>query len=253
MSDYMHEELILEILKTLPVKSVVKCRSVCKKWNTLICHPSFVSVHLQASLSRPPDNTPFLLLTSEKKGCEKYYLHYDNDGFDEFKQLQIPLFGYVSEAPVVGCCNGLICLQLFSRSDCSYIYYFLWNPSIQKYISLPRLRIDKDAEYLCVGFGFDSRTNDYKLLLAGAGSDNCWMKPYLFSLNHKRWKRVTAVYPDYGFGPETLLPFVNGAVHWLGHQNRNDDKARNEILGFDLSAEVFFEMSLPESLIGLWS
>ncbi|KAK9016743.1 hypothetical protein V6N11_079237 [Hibiscus sabdariffa] len=244
MSDYMPVEVILKILKRLPVKSLVRCRSVCKTWNTLICGPSFISTHLQDSLS---NNTPLLLLGCKKQGRHKFSLHYDNDGFEEFKQLQFPPFGCMADSPLVGSCNGLICVQLVTYDDHMYV---LWNPSIQKYIHLPQESVSQTA-YINVGFGFDSTTNDYKLLLVGFDMDDKWIQPYLFSLNGNSWKRVTAVYPNYDFGPETSLPFVSGAVHWLGQQERRDGGFGLAILGFDLSAENFFEINMPESLIGL--
>ncbi|KAK8973538.1 hypothetical protein V6N11_030728 [Hibiscus sabdariffa] len=59
MCDYIPEDVVIRILKRLSVKSLVRFRSICKSWNSVICDPYFVSTHLQASLS---NNTPFLLL-----------------------------------------------------------------------------------------------------------------------------------------------------------------------------------------------
>ncbi|KAK8503655.1 hypothetical protein V6N12_024827 [Hibiscus sabdariffa] len=216
MSDYIPVEVIVEILKRLPVKSLLRFRSVCKSWNSVICDPSFISTHLQASLS---NNTPFLLLSYRRNGNESFVLHYDNDGFEEFKQLQFPAFGCASYSLLLGSFNGLIYLQ-FGRIN--------------------------------FGFGFDSITNDYKLVIIGLEKDDAWIKPFLFSLNENCWKRVNAIPPDYTFDPgEISVPFVNGAVHWIGYQKRNNVGFTKVILGFDLSAEEFFEISLPESLIGL--
>ncbi|KAK9007042.1 hypothetical protein V6N11_019370 [Hibiscus sabdariffa] len=206
MSDYMPVGVIVEILKRLPVKSLLRFRSVCKSWNSVICDPCFISTHLQASLS---NNTPFLLL-SYWENCKKdYFLHYDNDGFDEFKQLQFPVFVSDSFSFVLGSYNGLICLRFWNGVVSKFI---LWNPSIQKYISLPRLRISNDV-HINFGFGFDSRANDYKLVIIGLEKD--------------------------------------GAVHWIGYQKRNNVVFTTAILGFYLSAEEFFEISLSESLFGL--
>ncbi|KAK8475067.1 hypothetical protein V6N11_079249 [Hibiscus sabdariffa] len=236
MSDYMPVEAILKILSTLPIKSVVKCRSVCKSWNTLISNPSFILAHLQASLS---NNTPILLIGCEKHSRETLSLHHDNDGFDKLKQLPFPPF-------VVGSCNGLICVQLdYYDYDLDFV---LWNPSIQNYISLPQANIC-EVEHFNVGFGFDSRTNDYKLLILGVDKDGSWIEPYLFSLNENCWKRVNAFSTNYDFLP-VPLHFVNGAVHWLGYQKRNSGGHSHVILGFDLSAEVFSVISLPQSLTG---
>ncbi|KAK9007031.1 hypothetical protein V6N11_019359 [Hibiscus sabdariffa] len=62
-------------------------------------------------------------------------------------------------------------------------------------------------------------------------------------------KGVTAGYPNYAFLSEMSMPFVNGAVHWLGHWEINNGKESNGILGFELSAEEFFQVSFPKSLI----
>ncbi|KAE8684281.1 Detected protein of unknown function [Hibiscus syriacus] len=250
MSDYFPVEVIIEILKRLPVKSLVKCRSVCKTWNSLISDPSFVSTHLQASLSRPPNNNPLLLIRCSKNGKENYFLHYDNDGFDEFKKLQFPVFDCVSYSVVVGSCNGLICLSFLPHDVLNFVF---WNPSIHKYVSLPQPSIccySPDV-HLKSGFGFDSRTNDYKLLIFGVEKGDNLIQPCLFSLNENCWKGVAAISPNYAVEADISSTFVNGAVHWLGYQRRNNSGFSNTILGFDLSAEGFFEISLTESLIGL--
>ncbi|GMI79455.1 CONSTITUTIVE EXPRESSER OF PR GENES 1, CONSTITUTIVE EXPRESSER OF PR GENES 30 [Hibiscus trionum] len=241
MSDYMPEEVILKILNRLPVKSLLRFRSVCKSWNTLISHPSFISAHLQASLSN--NNTPFLLLKYRKNGKYGYFLHYDIDGFEEFKQLQFSPFRHAAVYSVVGSCNGLICVLLYDMN------FVLWNPSIQKYISFPKPSITYVSSYkFGFGFGFDSRTNDYKVLVVGTEDDESCFE--LFSLNGNCWKRVDAVYPKYAFAGHRSLPFVNGAVHWLGYRERNNDEYSHAILGFDFSVEDFFEMNFPESFSG---
>ncbi|KAK9007044.1 hypothetical protein V6N11_019372 [Hibiscus sabdariffa] len=120
-----------------------------------------------------------------------------------------------------------------------------------------KLSISEDAE-LTFEFGFDSRTNDYKLLIVGVEEkDGSWIQPYLFLLNENCWKRVTAFPPNYTFYAVTVaieikVPFVNGAVHWIVYQTRNDGGFSNVILGFDFSVEEFMVINLPESLIGLW-
>ncbi|KAE8678083.1 hypothetical protein F3Y22_tig00111445pilonHSYRG00118 [Hibiscus syriacus] len=127
MSDYLPVEVIIDILKRLPVESLEKYRGF-------------------------------------KNSEANYSSHYDNDGFDEFKQFQFHVFLRVSNFMYAGSCNGLICLWTCYRGVMNFVF---WNPSIQK-IS-----------------------------------------------EEKRWS------------------------------------FSNMILGFGVSAEEFFEISLPESLIGL--
>ncbi|KAL4379937.1 hypothetical protein GQ457_02G032310 [Hibiscus cannabinus] len=63
---------------------------------------------------------------------------------------------------------------------------------------------------------------------------------------------VNAIPPSYtSYSSDLSVPFVNGVVHWIGYQKTNSDVLTNAILGFDLSVEEFFGISLHESLICL--
>ncbi|XVF78155.1 hypothetical protein PTKIN_Ptkin14bG0106500 [Pterospermum kingtungense] len=220
MSEYLPVEVMVEILRRLPVESVVKCRSVCKRYS--------------------------------KNDKESLFLHFDNDDCDEFKQLHFPLAfnNYFPFFQVVGSCNGLVCLHHYP----DLLDSIFWNPSIQKYIELPKPSIS--CYNLVFGFGFDSRTNDHKLLKVALEGKTS-IKAYLFSLNENSWKRVTASFPQYAMetqswttGASQIATFVNGAFHWVGYQGEQGFRYRCMILGFDISTEQFFVLSLPESLIG---
>ncbi|XVF78162.1 hypothetical protein PTKIN_Ptkin14bG0107300 [Pterospermum kingtungense] len=129
-----------------------------------------------------------------------------------------------------------------------------WNPCIQKYIPLPplpKLGITKIPD-LIYGFGFDSRTSDYKLLVNMWGNIETAFEAYLFSLNENSWKRVTSISPKYDIESKISSAFVKGALHWLGYPSGTGCGFSNTILGFDLSTEEYFVISLPESLIRLY-
>ncbi|XVF78152.1 hypothetical protein PTKIN_Ptkin14bG0106300 [Pterospermum kingtungense] len=246
MSEFLPVEVISEVLKWLPVKSLVKCMSICKTWNILIKSPSFISSHLQASLSNPHLH---LLMFPPRA----FSLHFDNDEIDEFKQLHYPvalnqcLTDYIG---VLGSCTGLVCL-------CGGDHYIeeivLWNPSILKYFIVPKPAITQNPN-LIFGFGFDSKANDYKLLKVVFGQGETPTQAYLFSLNENSWKTVTASFPERQNlstlveGAARSLAYVNGAFHWMGYKEQGGG-FRCMILGFDLSTEQFFALRLPESLI----
>ncbi|XVF78153.1 hypothetical protein PTKIN_Ptkin14bG0106400 [Pterospermum kingtungense] len=260
MSEHLPVEVVEEILKRLPVKLAVKCRSVCKTWNILIKNSSFISTHSQTSLSKPHNH--LFLLKYSQKAQQTFSLHFDDDKFDELKQLHFPL-AFNDSSPyfkVVGSCNGLVCLCRLSYM----LDIIFWNPSIQKYIALSKPNITfwttKNVS-VSFGFGFDSITNDYKLVILLTEEGATSGEAYLYSLNDNSWKKITASFPECAIesrvsstfvnGASRNSAFVNGALHWMGYQRGQFGGFRNIILGFDISTEEFFVISLPENLIGL--
>ena len=58
---FLPEELIVEIILRLPVRSLLQFKCVCKTWKTLISNPQFAKRHLLSS-------TPHLQLVSSVYG-----------------------------------------------------------------------------------------------------------------------------------------------------------------------------------------
>jgi hypothetical protein len=164
MSEYVPDEVVVDILQRLPVKSVIRFRCVSKSWNSLITSPAFVHSHLNQSI---PNNNNLLIVrhcsSSANRALDKehYKLFYDNEAFEECAEFDFPAksrslkhFGLIASE------NGLICLSEQER-------YVLWNPSIRKCWNLPKpcITARKHSGSTChEAFGFDPRTNDYKVV-----------------------------------------------------------------------------------------
>ncbi|WOH11062.1 hypothetical protein DCAR_0830541 [Daucus carota subsp. sativus] len=134
MSTLPQEIIIEEILKRLSVKSLVKLRVYDRGRS-----PNVLSILSLNNLSETCiDKVPYSVSKSN-----------DND------------------INLIGSINGLVCLTCFSCYRCRFL---IWNPVIHrsKKILLPRLlpknygRALKNS--LC-GFGWDSMTNDYKVMI----------------------------------------------------------------------------------------
>ncbi|KAB5534647.1 hypothetical protein DKX38_017733 [Salix brachista] len=138
MSDFLPEDLIQEILFKLPIKSLVRCTSLCRTWNSLIKSPTFISKHLQRTISSTDHQSLFLLRLCSKEREEQYSLRLDNQDFNEHMQLHFPFESFKSYFHVIGSCNSLICLaKVIQRFTVSFIF---WNPLIQKYVNIePRI------------------------------------------------------------------------------------------------------------------
>ncbi|OMO79189.1 hypothetical protein COLO4_24505 [Corchorus olitorius] len=147
MSDYSNlpQGLLVEIFVRLLVEDVVKSTAVCKWWNSVIKNPTFISTHLQKTISST--NTNLLLFrlytwTSEKGGGLRYSLRFDNKlALDEYKHLPCPkIDGCPYRFRVAGSYNGLVCLVEDMESH-GYTF-ILWNPLIKKAIRLLEPRVD---------------------------------------------------------------------------------------------------------------
>ncbi|VFR00471.1 unnamed protein product [Cuscuta campestris] len=244
MSNYLPPEIITLILRRLPVKSAVKCTAVCKTWHALIKHPSFISNHLHQAVSLR-DDILLLRFTRDKK--EFYQLRRDNDAFEEYKQFHVPFeCGGFGVFRIAGTCNGLICLADIWSNSCNLI---LWNPSIHKHFTLPKIDftyILPDETFL--GFGFDSASGDYKVLVVVAQDyDEDLTEVWLFSLNRNSWTRLGEVCPKHSCGGVREAAFVRGVLHWPGFLHRRFFS--NMILAFDLSTEKFHVMNYPKTLV----
>ncbi|KAI8531044.1 hypothetical protein RHMOL_Rhmol11G0107300 [Rhododendron molle] len=175
MSDFIPEEVVVDILSRLPTKTLIRFRPVSKLWNSLITSLNFITSHLNQSLSNPRNSYNNLPLTIAKQciassppdeiRLEHYILFIDtgeeDNTFDEYLEIPFPLKSRrLHYHRLMGYVRVLFCL--WEQDN-----YSLWNPSIRKSITLPKSDITKKmhGSFLDhLGFGYDSRSNDYKVV-----------------------------------------------------------------------------------------
>ncbi|XP_023918075.1 putative F-box protein At2g02030 [Quercus suber] len=262
MWDFLPPEILPNILLRLPTKSIVKFTSVCKTWRSLIRNPDFISAHLKLS----NHNQPLLLfrfcsdwlkdaLSSMKRDThekEVYKLYCDNQGFNEHTRFDFPFHtrGDGALFVVVGTCNGLVCVM----GDGFWGRIILWNPCVRMFVELPKPNVTYQSYgecYTSAGLGFDSKTNDYKVVRVVTVLDarrNDWgVSPPMvevYSLATGEWSMVITALPG-AVRPRDPLPFVNGALHWVALKRTNYNKYRNFITVLNLGDMVFSEIALP--------
>ncbi|KAM5580272.1 F-box/kelch-repeat protein [Rosa sericea] len=238
--DY-EEDVIAEILARLPVKSLMRFRCVCKSWRALICESYFVKKHLsygERGITESAHRLIFMLDPPLVLDYEALKSMKDDDYGDgaaaQFAVTQldfpvrksIPDYGY---RVGVGSCNGLVCVQV----DLEAI--MLWNPCTRdsKVLPKPPQVINSEFSYYFYGFGYDSASDDYKVIRGFADYLAKKIMIHIFSLKTGSWRTVEDI--DY----VTLITqqglFLNGALHWL----YNLPEGGSRILSFDLEAEKF--------------
>ncbi|XP_057506721.1 F-box protein At3g07870-like [Actinidia eriantha] len=249
-ANLLPEETILEILKRLPAKSLLRFRCVCKSWSSLITSPNFIISCVNQNNTSENNTYILLRIYSETHKKEIYTLHCDNPTIDLRTHLDFPFTSFNPYFRIVGSCNGLICL-----ADTLYTHkndIVLWNPSIRKFLSLPEpsIRYDKAWVFMSVlGFGFDSRKNDYKVVrIAGDGSKIVPPRVEVYELGSGAWRVIDAIVPPYEMHHCWLQANLNGIVHWLAFNPCQMGGFQSLIVAFDVSDEVFREIMLPPSL-----
>ena len=165
MSDYLPDEVLIEILHRLSVKSLIRLRCVSKSWKSLITTPAFIDSHLTHSLSLPSNSNKLIVI--DDSDCKHYKDDNNDSSFHQFQNVEFPL---TSSFRLIGSVNGLFCLFEDKR-------FILWNPYIRKFIILRKTY----GPLTCrSGFGFDSRTNDYKVMRIAFpyNTNKCLSKKY---------------------------------------------------------------------------
>ncbi|XP_050210499.1 F-box/kelch-repeat protein At3g23880-like [Mercurialis annua] len=244
MSDYFSEELVVEILKRLPVKSLLKFTSVCKSWYSLITNPNFISLHLahttHANKSYISSYYPSESYAYYRK--QEFVLHSDIDSFSEFEKLELSSF-YMCNSyfEIVGSCNGLVCL-----SDEINNRLILWNPAIREFITIS-LKGYCD-QFAIIGFGFDSKNNAYKIVKISNDLGDGQPLVEIFELSSNAWKTILVKNLDYSICNSGSCTYLNGAAHWFALKYNVWEIT---IALFDLSNEAFEELRLPEALADL--
>ncbi|XVF52501.1 hypothetical protein PTKIN_Ptkin05aG0023200 [Pterospermum kingtungense] len=153
------------------------------------------------------------------------FLHLNNESLDIYQTLKSPLKPRKNLYPgIVGTVHGLICL-----SD--------------------------DLFGFTLGFGFDAKKNDYKvvrLVYVETGDDRFHLLPprvEVFSVREKGWRMVSGKGVECCFveGRWTRC-FLNGRVYWITYEKKMGS-VKNWVLLFDMEDEKFRKMKLPERLV----
>ncbi|XP_030964100.1 F-box protein At3g07870-like [Quercus lobata] len=240
------DDVVLNILGRLPVKSVIRFRCVSKSWDSSITTPYFISTHLNHNnnnnkdshdngyVIHVPSHPSFWWSPNNRPVCTVAF----DCTFDRISEVKIPFDFYSKPAQLVGSCNGLLCLADFGSVNVNVIY--LWNPSIIKFKKLPPTCLGK-LENVTLGFAYHSENNDYKVT----------KELEVYTLSSDSWRRVGVELTTdvtFGYGKFILpVPLVCGALHWLA---RIREDGRSElIMAFDVNSERFRKLALPDCLI----
>ncbi|CAI9270535.1 unnamed protein product [Lactuca saligna] len=255
MSDQIPFHIQEEIMKKLPVKSLVQFRSVCKEWKSLIDTSKFIAAHCVTQLQN-------LLLRYEDpvEKSEKYVSFMDDDTFPQQRFVHtLPMsVKLLIGSTVVGSSYGLLCFRghcgkredLWTKLETETVV--LWNPSIRKTItiSMPN-KFNKDHE-TDLGFGVCPITIDPKIVEITQfhkTSYHCEAKVY--TVNSGKWRSLSSNVPSKQFRVFWAQVVVDKCIYWCAFDPTTIDNElpnHNFIMSFDITNENFGVVELPDCL-----
>ncbi|KAK4798750.1 hypothetical protein SAY86_031076 [Trapa natans] len=253
MLSHLPDEILIQILVRLSVKSLLRFRSVSRSWNSLITSQPFIGLHLSHSIEAAggtnTDSSSIFLRHyshSRRRQLNTVYRDYGGESLAEDQELEFPIKTYDTYY-YVGACNGLICLADYLIN---HLRVVLWNPSIRTCfrVPIPRLIDTDNAHIYTVGFGFDRRTGQYKvmrMIYAVSRNYERLIPPEVevYVLGSDRWRSIDCHVP-YLVPESSPQAFFCGGIHWVGCR---EDQSM-VIVVFNVQEEVFQEIEIPRSI-----
>ncbi|RAL42898.1 unnamed protein product [Cuscuta campestris] len=260
---HLPEEILIEILTRLPVRSLVRFTAVSKSWFFLITSPALVSAHLRHSRCNDNSVGNLLLLRHLENSSikEKYEIleETDHQTLNPISSPELPPAFACEDIRVVGCYSGVVCLS--NAWCCDLCCTYLWNPCIQKLKPLSPPTIIRPAGSLnsLLGFGVNPECDgDLKVVRAVYQRKGEYLQMpdgppdvEIYLLSTGKWRTISAVGVNLymiNFVLWWSQTFVHGAVHWIGQKWVDNVRSKCCITVFSMADEVFSEIMLPNEL-----
>ncbi|GER52033.1 F-box and associated interaction domains-containing protein [Striga asiatica] len=274
-SPYLSEDLLIEILARLPVQSLLRLRSVCKSWKSMIGSPEFRSLHLSTNR-----HSSKILLTAHERGQirfgtpkERHFLLNNDENLPSDPSCLTPFdvpFQYPdwTSHQIVGSINGLICIsqsQTFfpdPDDDPANVPIVLWNPTIQRCVFLPDPTFSLEHN-VSIEIGYAATTDDYKIVVVRKVGETTALEFHIYSLNSNAWRGGFEMCPPAARVSNedrrifhSTGAFLGGKMHWLVRNEHEIEggyyemkECMDTLYTFDVADEVFAEVGLPEEVM----
>ncbi|XP_016459919.1 putative F-box protein At1g32420 [Nicotiana tabacum] len=210
-------EMIFEILKQVPAKSLMRFRCVSKSFCSLISEPLFIEAHQKFSTAQ------FHVSCSSLTTSKDVIQYLNQSRFSKLHSLAST--------------NGLVCLWNFDGDVA------VSNPFTQEHIFLPY----QQSSITCCSLGFDSTTKKYKVIKAqyllddrDSGKVRYWI--YTIGVD-KLWREIpdcANIFPAYSF------VYIDGVTYCVNRLSESYN-----IAAFSVKNEKLIRMILSPD--GVWA
>ncbi|KAM5571007.1 hypothetical protein ABKV19_011568 [Rosa sericea] len=253
-----NQDLVIEILSQLPIKSLVRFMCVSQEWSALIKSSRFIAIHQKCLQRLNPPNLCLLYGHSSGSRYAKYPKHHGISllGKDtHLEELDLPERVQQDSSDrlilIAGSSNGLVCLHPLNTPKEIIV---VWNPATRQHRYLPKplsfkgRKETSDAPLLGFGFINDNGkyNTDYKVVRISHSKDRDADGKFtyltqVFTRSEKSWREVKNFIPpgDYNFKPDSSIS-SNGVLYCLART-----KGVPFVFSFNLHDEVIHNMPMP--------
>ncbi|KAJ0805559.1 putative F-box domain-containing protein [Helianthus annuus] len=236
-------EVIEEILFRLPVKSILRFRSLSKPWLSRINDPSFTKLHFTRATAA--HRSALFISAFDRSTRKRHLLSAAHDGGPVTHLMTLHEFDSedITEAQHL---NGLVSFSCREFSM-DYSQVFVVNPSTHKIFKLAQHDLDFSKYLFGKGwylFVFDEPKYEHKILIFWEFVDT--MEIMIYSMSNYSWRKII-VEPPIGFTWDLLCystergVCVNSVVHLMLIESY-------DILAFDLRTKKFSIINTPQGV-----
>ncbi|KAK1386365.1 F-box domain-containing protein [Heracleum sosnowskyi] len=248
------EDILIELLSRLDVKTLLQCKAVSKTWYSLISTPIFIKSHFNRALNGADNQTATTLIVRlfkieclrdfpEEDGS---FALYQLDCYDYVARLYFPYskgdYPFTPPSLLIGCVFGIVCVCVDPDPDTDAYSFqatlkgrsdiYIWNPATKQSKLIPAHTLHDDEGKVSLGFGFDPIDFDFKVVKVLSND----VFPEVYSLNRNVWRKIEVKLSDRP-NRNIFEICIHGFLFTVGC---------NGMMAFDLNREVFIcDIKLP--------
>ncbi|XWS47700.1 hypothetical protein CRYUN_Cryun13aG0006600 [Craigia yunnanensis] len=233
-----NDDILINILVHLPEKSLLRFRNVSKHLLSLISSPYF-SRCLNQSSKCP--SALFLRVPPSSNKPKYYFLSLDGK---PVRNPFITSLTFVDESAgirILQSCNGLLLCRSNSRIGEYNRNYYIYNPTTNKYTTIPKPGNRIPNTIFGVILAFDpSKSLHYKVVFVRSSKTSHLYQLEIYSSETRHWSFSNEI-PEVNYSQGV---YCGGSIHWM--------KNPRALLCFDVDQERFQEIPMPE-IPGHWN
>ncbi|KAK1399683.1 F-box domain [Heracleum sosnowskyi] len=258
------EDLLIQILLHVPVKTLLNFKSVSKQWLSLINSPHFLrlcSLRLCSPLSPSVSSLFFASSSSCRSNPDYQFIPLDiNDKCPTpFKTLDFTNDPLGSGISALQSCNGLLLCASYRAREFNRTYY-VYNPTTKHFVILPRIR-HQYSKFVCgMSLAFDPRKSPYYKVVCVRRSET---SRQLFQIEIYSSETLSWRVSGESFNAPKHTEFQNsiywnGSVHWWngsfhwwnGFANGGQQRNETYTLYFKVDEESIEQLPVSEKRYG---